>query len=157
MSQRETQGDLFRRALVQSTRALAGKEELEVTFGAEGPRMTQGRIVLPHPPRHLNTEEAARIRGAADGLALRLAYHDDAQHKAVSPPGANAREPIIYDGLAPGVTPFDQDFSTIDPVVARPAKASCALATSPSGQRCDNGILKSPFSTALNRRFAICS
>ena len=97
MSQRETQGDLFRRALVQSTRALAGKEELEVTFGAEGPRMTQGRIVLPHPPRHLNTEEAARIRGAADALALRLAYHDDASHKAVSPPGANARE--VFDAV----------------------------------------------------------
>ncbi|HVY04053.1 MAG TPA: cobaltochelatase subunit CobT [Caulobacterales bacterium] len=97
MSHRESQSDLFRRALVQSTRALAGQEELEVSFGAEGPRLTQGRIVLPHPPRHLNTEEAARIRGAADNLALRLAYHDDAAHKAVSPPGANARE--LFDAV----------------------------------------------------------
>jgi|GEM_PF-4278108 len=39
MSAKETPAELFKRSLAQATRALAGaEEELEVTFGAEGPR-----------------------------------------------------------------------------------------------------------------------
>ena len=44
---------------------------------------------LPNPPRDLPAEEAAQLRGAADSVALRLRYHDDAVHsKRV--PGAPA-------------------------------------------------------------------
>ncbi|MGE3303764.1 MAG: cobaltochelatase subunit CobT [Hyphomonadaceae bacterium] len=92
MSQKETPAELFKRAIAQSTRALAGAEDLEVTFGAEGPRLSQGRVVLPHPPRHLHGEEAARLRGVADGLALRIAHHDAGAHAARRPAGAGARE-----------------------------------------------------------------
>ncbi|MEJ0022454.1 MAG: cobaltochelatase subunit CobT [Alphaproteobacteria bacterium] len=95
MSQKETPTELFKRALTQSTRALAGAEDLEVAFGAEGPRLSAGRIVLPHPPRHLTNEEASRLRGAADGLALRFAYHNDTAHDSLRPPGSHARE--LYD------------------------------------------------------------
>jgi cobaltochelatase CobT len=93
MSQKETPTEIFKRALSQSTRALAGGEqELEITFGAEGPRLGSGRIVLPHPPRLINNEEAARLRGAADGLALRFAHHDEAAYNAHRPTGPQARE-----------------------------------------------------------------
>ncbi len=86
MSSRETPSELFKRALAQSTRALAGQEEeLEVTFGAEGPRLSPGRIVLPHPPRVISDPDAERIRGQADALALRLAHHDDKAHRKLSP------------------------------------------------------------------------
>ncbi len=86
MSAKETPTELFKRALAQSTRALAGREdELEVTFGAEGPRLSPGKIVLPHPPRVISDPEAERIRGQADALALRLAHHDDAAHRRLSP------------------------------------------------------------------------
>ena len=95
MSQKETPTELFKRALAQSTRALAEAEELEITFGAEGPRLAQGRIVLPHPPRNLTDAEAERLRGQADGLALKLAYHDDAKHAALRPEGDRAR--ALYD------------------------------------------------------------
>jgi cobaltochelatase CobT len=95
MSQKETPTEIFKRALTQSTRALAGADDLEVAFGAEGPRLAAGRIVLPHPPRHLTGEEAARLRGAADGLALRFAHHDDGAHDSLRPPGSHARE--LYD------------------------------------------------------------
>jgi cobaltochelatase CobT len=95
VTHKETPTELFKRALVQSTRALAGVEELEVSFGAEGPRQAPGRIVLPHPPRHLTTEEAARLRGAADGMALKLAHHDAEAHASQRPPGSHARE--MYD------------------------------------------------------------
>jgi len=95
MAQKETPTELFKRALAQSTRALAEAEELEITFGAEGPRLAAGRIVLPHPPRNLSDAEAERLRGQADGLALKLAYHDDAKHAAMRPEGDRAR--ALYD------------------------------------------------------------
>ena len=86
MSQRETPTELFKRALAQSTRALAGAEdELEVTFGAEGPRLSPGRIVLPHPPRAISEPDAERIRGQADAMALRLAHHDASEHARMRP------------------------------------------------------------------------
>jgi cobaltochelatase CobT len=98
MSAKETPTELFKRALAQSTRALAGaEEELEVTFGAEGPRLSAGRIVLPHPPRNLSDPDAERIRGQADGLALRLAHHDDAAHARLRPPSADAR--AVFDAV----------------------------------------------------------
>lgn len=85
MASKETPVELFKRALSQSTRALAGQEELEIAFGADGPRLSAGRIVLPHPPRVLTDDEAERLRGHADGLALRLAYHDAAAHARMKP------------------------------------------------------------------------
>ncbi|GAM97535.1 aerobic cobaltochelatase CobT subunit [alpha proteobacterium U9-1i] len=92
MSQKETPSETFKRALSQSTRALAGREEdLEIAFGAEGPRLAPGKIVLPHPPRVITDPEAERLRGQADGLALKLAYHDDAEHTRQRPQGAEAR------------------------------------------------------------------
>jgi cobaltochelatase CobT len=95
MATKETPTEIFKRAVAQSTRALAGVEELEVAFGAEGPRATADRIVLPHPPRNLTDLEAERIRGAADAMALRLAHHDQTQHAALRPEGELAR--ALYD------------------------------------------------------------
>ncbi|MEQ1493258.1 MAG: cobaltochelatase subunit CobT, partial [Terricaulis sp.] len=92
MSAKESPAELFKRSLAQTTRALAGAEEqLEVTFGAEGPRLSPGKIVLPHPPRVISDPEAERIRGQADGLALRLAHHDEREHAKLRPQGAEAR------------------------------------------------------------------
>jgi cobaltochelatase CobT len=98
MSHKETPTELFKRVLAQSTRALAGaEEELEVTFGAEGPRLSPGKIVLPHPPRVVSDPEAERIRGQADALALKLAHHDALQHVRNRPQGADAR--AVFDAV----------------------------------------------------------
>ena len=97
MTQKETPAELFKRALAQSTRALAGAEALEVAFGAEGPRLTADKIVLPHPPRVLTGEEAERLRGHADGLALRIAHHDAAAHAQFRPKGVRSRE--LFDAI----------------------------------------------------------
>ena len=98
MSARETPTELFKRALAQSTRALAGAEdELEVVFGAEGPRLSPGKIVLPHPPRVISDPEAERLRGQADALALRLAHHNDSEHARLRPQGAEAR--AVFDAV----------------------------------------------------------
>ena len=98
MAARETPSEIFKRSLAQTTRALAGaEEELEVAFGAEGPRLAGGKIVLPHPPRVISDLEAERLRGQADGLALRLAHHDDAQHTKLRPQGVEAR--AVFDAV----------------------------------------------------------
>ncbi|MFT3728798.1 MAG: cobaltochelatase subunit CobT [Terricaulis sp.] len=92
MTAKETPAELFKRSLAQTTRALAGAEdEIEVSFGAEGPKLAPGRIVLPHPPRVISDSEAERLRGQADALALRLAYHDEAAHAKLRPSHADAR------------------------------------------------------------------
>ncbi|HEX7375421.1 MAG TPA: hypothetical protein VF277_10615 [Steroidobacteraceae bacterium] len=85
------------RALSQATRALAGVKNVEVRFGAAAPAPGDPAIRLPLLPKDLNAAETARIRGLADGLALRQAYHDPALHARFRPVGTRARE--IYDAL----------------------------------------------------------
>ncbi len=97
MAQKETPVETFKRALAQSTRALAGSEELEIAFGADGPRMAPGRITLPHPPRALDGPEAERLRGQADELALRLAYHEKSAHAQMRPEGQQAG--ALFDAM----------------------------------------------------------
>jgi cobaltochelatase CobT len=94
MSTKETPQEIFKRALAQSTRALAGADELEVVFGSDGPRLAGDKLVLPHPPRNLAGKEAERIRGHADALALKLAHHDAAAH-ARSRPATPAAQAIF--------------------------------------------------------------
>ena len=87
----------FKRALAHATRSLAETPDLEVVFSNEGPALYANRAVLPHPPRDLQSKEAARIRGLADQMALRLAHHDKGHHarfKPVSPDAAAAFEAL---------------------------------------------------------------
>ncbi|MDX2277410.1 MAG: cobaltochelatase subunit CobT [Hyphomonadaceae bacterium] len=92
MTAKETPVETFKRSLAQTTRALAGAEEdIEVAFSADGPKLLTGKIVLPQPPRVITEPEAEKIRGQADALALRLAYHDEKAHQQFRPIGAEAR------------------------------------------------------------------
>jgi cobaltochelatase CobT len=75
----------FKRALAHATRSLAEQPDLEVVFGGDGPRLSGKQAILPHPPRDLSAKEAARIRGLADQMALRLAHHDEAAHARLKP------------------------------------------------------------------------
>jgi cobaltochelatase CobT len=87
----------FKRALAHAARSLAETPDLEVVFSGEGPQLTGNRAVLPHPPRDLPPKEAARIRGLADQMALRLAHHDNAAHargRPSSPPAQAVFEAI---------------------------------------------------------------
>jgi cobaltochelatase CobT len=82
--------DAFKRAIVQTTRSLAESPDLEVVFSNDGPRMTEGRAVLPHPSRDIGPLEAGRLRGLADQMALRLAHHDAAIHARTRPSAPDA-------------------------------------------------------------------
>ena len=87
----------FKRALAHAARSLAETPDLEIVYSGEGPQLQGNRAILPHPPRDLTPQEAARIRGLADQMALRIAHHDAATH-ARSRPQSPLGQPI-YDGL----------------------------------------------------------
>ena len=87
----------FKRALAHAARSLAETPDLEIVYSGEGPQLSGNRAVLPHPPRDLTPEDAARIRGLAHQMALRVAHHDPAAH-AKTRPHAGAGQPI-YDAL----------------------------------------------------------
>jgi cobaltochelatase CobT len=87
----------FKRALAHAARSLAEQPDLEVVFSAEGPQLYGNRAVLPHPPRDLSPKEAARIRGLADRMALRVAHHDSTQHARLRPTGLEAN--AVFEAL----------------------------------------------------------
>ena len=90
----ESPTEPFKRALAHAARSLAEMPDLEVVFSGDGPSLSGNRAVLPHPPRDLSSREAARIRGMADQMALRLAHHDPASH-ARTRPGAPQSQAIF--------------------------------------------------------------
>jgi cobaltochelatase CobT len=89
--QAEPPAEPFKRAVAGATRAIAGKPDLEVSYAAEKPSLTPGRIRLPEPPRRLSKNDAAILRGHADSMALRLACHSPQIHRRMLPEGATAR------------------------------------------------------------------
>ncbi len=89
--------DDFRRALAATTRAMSGERELEVSYGGDSARLAQGRVVLPNPPDGISEAEAAKLRGKADALALRVALHDSSEHQRGLPPGSMARG--VFDAV----------------------------------------------------------
>src|SRR5690242_13446226 len=88
---KEAPTEPFKRAVSGALRALARKPDLEVSFAAERPGMIGGKARLPEPPRQLTRAEAARVRGHADAMALKLACHDPAVHRRLQPTGQQAR------------------------------------------------------------------
>lgn len=93
----DPQIEIFKRALANAARALAEQAELDVVFGSDGPRVVDGVLTLPHPPRQLSGSESAVMRGQADRMALRLANHDDALDARLRPVEARAVE--MFDAL----------------------------------------------------------
>jgi len=87
----------FKRATAGVLRALADSNEVQVAF-QPGPATLAGkRARLPMPTRALPPAEMARLRGAADSLALHLRHHDEAVHAARMPARREARD--VYDQL----------------------------------------------------------
>ncbi len=87
--------DLFRQSLSVTAKAMSAERDVEVSFSSDGPRGSAGRIVLPPPPRELSPQLAARARGEADAVSLRLAHHDPAAHGVHRPQGELPR--AVYE------------------------------------------------------------
>jgi len=93
----DTPAETFKRALAHAARALAEQSELEVAFGSDGPKLSNGLLTLPHPPRDPSASDSAVIRGQADRLALRLANHDESVHSKLRPADTRAAE--VFDAV----------------------------------------------------------
>ncbi|AHJ62415.1 Cobaltochelatase cobT subunit [Granulibacter bethesdensis] len=89
--------DEFKKATSSVFRSMAGTAEAQVAF-QPGPSALVGRRArLPMPTRALPPAEMAKLRGAADSLALRLRHHDEVVHQSRLPTQPEARE--VYDAL----------------------------------------------------------
>src|SRR5271155_3460252 len=97
MAQEFSPTEIFKRATAAALRAIAERDDLAIAFGPEAAGLTGTRVRLPNPPRDLPAEEAAQLRGAADSMALRLRYHDDAVHSRRVPGSPLAR--AVFEGL----------------------------------------------------------
>ena len=87
----------FKRATAGALRAIAQQPDVQVAY-QPGPSGVIGkRARLPLPTRALPASEMAKLRGAADSVALRLRHHDDAVHAARSPGRREAKD--VYDAL----------------------------------------------------------
>ncbi|MFC0408797.1 cobaltochelatase subunit CobT [Roseomonas elaeocarpi] len=99
MSQSKDQSrqEEFKRATAGAVRAIARTDDVQVTFQPGPSGVTAKRARLPLPTRALPPAEMARLRGAADAVALRLRHHDEATHAARLPSRRDARE--VFDAL----------------------------------------------------------
>jgi cobaltochelatase CobT len=87
----------FKRAVVGCMRAIAGKPDLEITFAADRPALSGHKARLPEPPRKMTANDVAVTRGMGDSIALRLACHNPAVHRANAPEGKTAR--AVFDAV----------------------------------------------------------
>lgn len=91
MMTKQQQREAFKRALIQTTRALSAQREAEVAFGGDH-ALVQGKTArIPLPARNIDPETARVARGEGDAAALRLAHHDALEHSRLAPKGAEAR------------------------------------------------------------------
>jgi len=87
----------FKRAVSGCVRAISGRPDLEVSFAADRPMLTANKLRLPEPPRRLTPTDVAVTRGIGDALALKVACHNPAVHRARAPAGKNAR--AVFDAV----------------------------------------------------------
>jgi len=92
MSNPESPVEPFKQAIAATARTIAEEAEMDLTFSAQN-MPAPGK--LPLPSRDLSADEAARIRGAADAMALRIKHHDEKVHSRYFPRGDTARS--IFD------------------------------------------------------------
>ncbi|HEX7389557.1 MAG TPA: cobaltochelatase subunit CobT [Acidiphilium sp.] len=97
MAGETSRSDEFKRATAGAVRAIAGSDEVQVSYQPGAAGLVGKRARLPSPTRALPPAEMARLRGIADAVALRLRHHDDTVHAARAPIPRDARE--AYDAL----------------------------------------------------------
>ncbi len=97
MSDADSPAEVFKRSTAATVRAIAERGDVQITYGADPASASGTRVKLPTPGREISHAEAAQYRGAADAVALRLRYHDEAVHHRRMPAGETAR--AVYDAV----------------------------------------------------------
>jgi cobaltochelatase CobT len=88
MAEAESPVESFKRATAATVRAIAERDDVTVSYGAEPAGAAGSRLRLPLPARDLSDAEAGPVRGAADAMALKLRYHDASVHARRAPMGS---------------------------------------------------------------------
>lgn len=96
-SDQQNRSEDFKRATASAIRAVSGEPEIQVAYQPGATGISGKRARLPAPTRALPQHEMAKLRGAADAIALRLRHHNDAVHAARAPASREARD--AYDAL----------------------------------------------------------
>jgi len=81
----------FKRALLQTTKALSALPDVEVGFGGDHASVVGNQAKLPLPARILDRKAAMIARGESDAAALKLAHHDETAHMKNAPRGPEAQ------------------------------------------------------------------
>ena len=97
MNREEQIREAFKRALLQTTKALSASEEAEVSFGGDKPQVMGNTARIPLPSKIIDRDTAAITRGEADAAALRLAYHDASEHLKLAPKNPGGR--LVFTAL----------------------------------------------------------
>src|SRR5918997_6868881 len=92
---KEAPAEPLKRSIAGCMRAVAKKQDLEITFAADRPALMGDKARLPEPPRRLTAQDVAILRGNSDAMALRLACHDATLHRKLAPEGQAAR--AVFD------------------------------------------------------------
>ncbi len=96
-NQPENPTEAFKKALAETTRAMANEPELAVSYTADPPGVSGQVARLPMISRRMPRRDVLLARGEADAVGLRLRYHDDATHSRYAPTGEVAR--AIFDAV----------------------------------------------------------
>ena len=91
------EGEAFKRAMTVTMRAIAGENDLEVSFAKDKPALAGNRARLPELGKRPTKAEVSVTRGLGDSMALRRACHDNAIHTRLAPEGKQAR--AIFDAV----------------------------------------------------------
>ena len=83
--------DGFKRSLASATKAIAAREDLDVSYGGDVAGLVRDQIMLPSLPPTPKPQQIAKARGEADALALRIALHDADIHSQNMPKSGSAR------------------------------------------------------------------
>jgi cobaltochelatase CobT len=91
------EGEAFKRAMTVTMRAIAGENDLEVSFAKDKPALAGSRARLPELGKRPTKSEVSITRGLGDSMALRRACHDSSIHTRLAPEGKQAR--AIFDAV----------------------------------------------------------
>ena len=97
MSDDQSPVEHFKQAISATLRAIAERDDIEVTFSNEPSGVTGTRARVPFPSRDLPAEDVALVRGESDAVALKLRYHDPEIHARKMPGGDVA--PVLFEAL----------------------------------------------------------
>jgi len=97
MSERNNPVDAFKQNTAACVRAVARRDDLDVTFAPSGQGLVGNEARLSMPSRDLPLADATKVRGEADAVALRLRHHDPKVHGRHMPRNPAARE--VYEAV----------------------------------------------------------